>query len=204
MKDTIRKEYRNVYEASNRKITTVNVPEFNFLMIDGVGNPRVDEFKQKSEALRIMSREVRDYFRKAKNMNYLISPLEGIWDTYDEEHFDVNRKTDIKFTLMIAQPKLLDQNTFNVIRERVIAKKSNPYLKDIYVKRMHEGECVQMLHKGTYQSEIDTTKRIMEYITVQNMKLNGFHHEIYLNDPEKVKPEKLKTIVRYPVEEQEV
>jgi hypothetical protein len=82
-----------------------------------------------------------------------------------------------------------------------MSKKDNPFLVDVYLKKMKEGSSVQMLHKGPYNTEINTTKEIMEYITIQNMKLVGYHHEIYLNDYEKTEPNKLKTIVRYAVEE---
>ena len=75
---------------------------------------------------------------------------------------------------------------------------------DAYLKSMREGKCVQMLHKGAYNTEINTTKQIMEYITIQGMKLVGLHHEVYLNDCEKVATEKLKTIVRYAIEEEGV
>ena len=105
---------------------------------------------------------------------------------------------------MIAQPKVLNEETFEKIKEYVAAKKDNPYIVDAYLKKYTEGKCVQMLHKGAYNTEIDTTIQIMEYITIQNMKLIGLHHEIYLNDPEKVSPDKLKTIVRYAIEEEGV
>ena len=135
---------------------------------------------------------------------YLISPLEGLWDTYDNSQFDVTRKKMIKFTLMIAQPKVLDEQTFETIKENITLKKDNPYLVDVYLKRFKEGRCVQMMHKGAYNTEINTTKQIMEYITIQGMKLSGFHHEIYLNDPERNPVDKLKTIVRYAIEEEGV
>ena len=170
-------------------------------MIDGIGNPKVEEFRLKSEALRIMSQEIREYFKKEKDLLYLISPLEGLWDTYDNSRFDVTRKKMIKFTLMMAQPKLLDESTFEIIKQSAANKKDNPYIVDVYLKRYTEGECVQMLHKGAYNEEIHTTTQIMEFITIQNMKLVGFHHEVYLNDPAKVPEEKLKTIVRYAIKE---
>lgn len=200
MKEGIRREYKKVYDASTKKIDTVDVPEFNFIMIDGIGNPNVEEFKLKAQALRILSKAIKDYFKEEKNILYLISPLEGLWDTYDNSQFDVTRKKMIKFTLMIAQPKILDEETFNQIKEEAASKKDNPYILDVYLKMFKEGKSVQMLHKGAYNTEINTTKQIMEYITIANMKLQGFHHEIYLNDPEKVAVEKLKTIVRYAVE----
>lgn len=204
MKEGIRREYRKQYDASTKKIDIVDVPEFNFIMIDGIGNPQVEEFKLKSEALRMMSHDIREYFKREKDLIYLLSPLEGLWDTYDNSRFDVTRKKMIKFTLMMAQPKLLDDITFEIIKQTVAAKRDNPYLVDIYLRRFTEGESVQMLHKGAYHTEIDTTKKIMEFITVQNMKLVGFHHEIYLNNPDKVAEEKLKTIVRYAIQEEAV
>ena len=170
-------------------------------MVDGIGNPNVEEFKLKAEALHILSKAIKDYFKQELDVLYLISPLEGLWDTYDNSQFDVTRKKMIKFTLMMAQPKVLNEKTFEMIKEQVSIKKDNPYLVDVYLKKMTEGKCVQMLHKGAYNTEINTTKQIMEYITIQGMKLVGLHHEIYLNDPEKNVPEKLKTIVRYAIEE---
>ncbi|WP_154886395.1 GyrI-like domain-containing protein [Longibaculum muris] len=201
MKEGIRKEYKKQYDASTKRIDVVDVPEFNFVMIDGIGNPNVEEFKLKSDALHILSKAIKDYFKQEMDLLYLISPLEGLWDTYDNSQFDVTRKKMIKFTLMIAQPKILDEKTFEMIKEYVAAKRDNPYIVDAYLKKMEEGRCVQMMHKGAYNTEIDTTKQIMEYITVQGMKLIGLHHEIYLNDSEKVATEKLKTIVRYAIEE---
>ena len=200
MKEGIRKEYKKQYDASSKRIDIVDVPEFNFIMIDGIGNPNVEEFKLKSEALHILSKAIKDYFKQEMDLLYLLSPLEGLWDTYDNSQFDVTRKKMIKFTLMIAQPKALDEKTFEMIKEYIATRKDNPYLVDVYLKKMSEGQCVQMLHKGAYNTEINTTKQIMEYITVQNMKLIGLHHEIYLNDPQKVSADKLKTIVRYAVE----
>ncbi len=204
MKEGIRKEYKKCYDASSKRIDLVDVPEFNFVMIDGIGNPNVEEFKLKSEALYILSKAIKDFFKEEMDLLYLISPLEGLWDTYDNSQFDVTRKKMIKFRLMIAQPKALTDSIFEKIKEQIATKKDNPYILDVYLQRMKEGKCVQMLHRGAYNTEINTTKQIMEYITIQGMKLIGFHHEIYLNDPEKVATEKLKTIVRYAIEEEGV
>ena len=204
MKEGIRKEYKKCYDASSKRIDLVDIPEFNFIMVEGIGNPHVEEFKLKSEALVLLSKAIKDYFKDEFDLLYLISPLEGLWDTYDNSQFDVTRKKMIKFKLMIAQPKALTEDMFEMIKQKVINKKDNPYLVDVYLQRMREGKCVQMLHRGAYNTEINTTKEIMEYITIQGMKLIGFHHEIYLNDPEKVATEKLKTIVRYAIEEEGV
>lgn len=201
MKVDVKKEYHELFEASTKAIDTVDVPEFQFLMIDGIGNPTVAEFKQKSKALNLLAKAIRGYYKEQDDINYLISPLEGMWDTYDNAKFDVTRKKMIRYTLMLSQPKFLTEEVFEKVKESLAKKKGNLYVKEIYLRKFTEGKSVQMLHIGPYNTEIMTTKEIMEYIIVQNMKLNGMHHEIYLNNPEKVAPEKLKTIVRYAVSE---
>lgn len=195
----IKKEYKEQYGASSKRIDIVDIPTLTFIMVDGIGNPNVDEFKLKSKVLRMISREVRERL-KEKDISISLAPLEGLWDTYDNSHFDVTRKQMIKFTLMMAQHPMVTESLVNEIKEDLVNRSDNPYILDVYCKTFAEGKCVQKLHRGAYNTEIDSTKQIMEYITVENMKLIGLHHEIYLNDPEKVAKEDLKTIVRYAVE----
>ena len=152
----IKKEYPKLYRATTKKISSLTIPMIKYIAIDGIGNPTVPEFKNKSKLLFEFNKALKEYYCQ-QEIVFSGSKLEGIWDTYDNSHFDVTRKKMIKYTLM--------------------------------------------LHIGPYNTEINSTKQIMEYITVANLKLSGFHHEIYLNKPEKVAPEDLKTIVRYPVEE---
>ena len=123
-----------------------------------------------------------------------------IWDTYDNSHFDVTRKKMIKYTLLMPQPDILTNEMLEEAKAKLFSKTESFFSLDIYLKEFEEGECLQMLHIGPYNTEINSTKKLMEYITVANLKLSGFHHEIYLNNPKKVAPEYLKTIVRYPVE----
>lgn len=195
----IKKIYKEQYAASSKRIDLVDVPELLFIMVDGIGNPSVEEFTLKSKVLKMISKEIKERL-KEQEISYTVSPLEGVWDTYDNSHFDVTRKKMIKFTLMMAQHPSVDEGLLNAIKEDLVTRSDNPYILDVYLKPLQEGRCVQMLHRGAYNTEIDTTKQIMEYITVENMKLVGLHHEIYLNNPEKVEKEDLKTIVRYAIE----
>lgn len=195
----IKKEYKEQYCASSKRIDAVEIPELPFIMVDGIGNPSVEEFKLKSKILRILSKEIKERL-KSQGIVITSSPLEGLWDTYDNSHFDVTRKQMIKFTLLMAQHPLVTEEMLNQVKEDLVSRSDNPYILDVYFKTLQEGKCVQMLHRGAYNTEINSTKQIMEYITVENMKLVGLHHEIYLNDPEKVEKEDLKTIVRYAVE----
>lgn len=196
----LKKEYPNIYQATTKKISRLVVPKIKYIAIDGVGNPTVREFKEKSKLLFAINKFLREYYQQ-QELVFSGAKLEGIWDTYDNSHFDVTRKQMIKYTLMIPQPPLLNEEILETAKNEILTKTGDYFALDVYLKEFEEGECIQMLHIGPYNTEINSTKQIMEYITVANLKLSGLHHEIYLNKPERVAPENLKTIVRYPVEE---
>lgn len=196
----IKNEYPKLYRATTKKISSLIVPEITYIAIDGIGNPTVPEFKNKSKLLFQFNKALKEYY-SSQDVIFSGSKLEGVWDTYDNSHFDVTRKKMIKYTLMMPQPPLLTEAILEKVKEEVLIKTGNYLAVDVYLKKYEEGKCIQMLHIGPYNTEINSTKQIMEYITVANLKLSGFHHEIYLNKPDKVAPEDLKTIVRYPVEE---
>lgn len=196
----VKKEYPELYHATSKKISHVKVPKLKYIAIDGIGNPTVPEFKEKSKLMFLVNKTLRKYYQN-EEIAFSGAKLEGIWDTYDNSHFDVTRKQMIKYTLMMLQPPILTHKMLEDVKASLFAKTSDGYVLDVYLKEFEEGECIQMLHIGPYNTEINSTKEIMEYITVANLKLCGLHHEIYLNKPERVAAENLKTIVRYPVEE---
>ncbi len=195
----IKKMHKEQYSAFSKRITMVTVPAMKFIMVDGIGNPKVEEFKLKSMVLKLLFKEIKELL-KSKGIICSTPPLEGLWDTYDNSYFNVSRKSMIKFTMMMAVPDSVDEEMLIDIKERLFLKSDNPYIFDVYCKVFEEGNCVQLLHRGPYNTDIHSTKTIMEYITVENMKLAGLHHEIYLNNPDKVAKEDLKMIVRYAVE----
>jgi hypothetical protein len=195
----IKKIYKQQYSASSRWIDVVKMPAIKFIMVDGIGNPDVEEFKNKVKVLRLLFKEIKEYEKK-QGVSCHSSPIEGMWDTYDNSHFDVTRKSMIKFTLMMALPENISEEILMMLKEEVATKSNNSYIFDVYFRVLEEGKCVQLLHRGPYNTDINSTKKIMEYITVENLKLVGLHHEIYLNNAEKVAPEDLKMIVRYAVE----
>ena len=195
----IKKKYSQLYRATTKKISRLMVPKMKYIAVDGVGNPTVAEFKLKSELMFSLNKILKEYYLM-ENIQFSGAKLEGIWDTYDNSHFDVTRKKMIKYTLLMPQPDILTSEMLEEAKAKLFSKTESFFSLDIYLKEFEEGECLQMLHIGPYNTEINSTKKLMEYITVANLKLSGFHHEIYLNNPKKVAPEDLKTIVRYPVE----
>ncbi|MFQ6793368.1 GyrI-like domain-containing protein [Thomasclavelia sp.] len=200
VKYNLKQKYSQLYRATTNKISLITVPKMKYIAIDGIGNPTIDEFKIKSELMLSLHKILKEFYQ-LQDINYTGAKLEGIWDTYDNSHFDVTRKKMIKYTLLIPQLDMLEEELLEQAKIKLLAKTDNLLVKDIYLKEFREGRCIQMLHIGPYNTEINSTKKIMEYIMVDNLKLSGFHHEIYLNNPKKVLPEDLKTIVRYPIEE---
>lgn len=195
----IKKNHKKQYSASSKRISMITVPAMKFIMVNGIGNPQIEEFKLKSKVLKLLFKEIKE-FQKSIGIVCSSPPLEGMWDTYDNSYFNVSRKNMIKFTMMMAVPDNIDEEILTILKERLAMKSDNPYIFDVYCKVFEEGKCVQLLHRGPYNTDINSTKTIMEYITVENMKLAGLHHEIYLNNPDKVAKEDLKMIVRYAVE----
>ena len=195
----IKKIHKKQYNASSKRIQVIHVPAIKFIMVDGIGNPNVEEFKLKSEVLKVLFKEIKE-LEKNRGIVCNTPPIEGLWDTYDNSHFDVSRKNMIKFTLMMALPDTVNEKMVSQVKEELANKNDNPYILDVYYKIFEEGKCVQILHRGPYHTDINSTKTIMEYITVENMKLTGLHHEIYLNNFNKVAKEDLKMIIRYAVE----
>ncbi len=200
IKYDIKKEYSKLYRAKMGKISRLVVPKLKYIAIDGVGNPTVLDFQKKSVLLQELNKVLKELYHQ-HDINYCGAKLEGIWDTYDNSHFDVTRKKMIKYTLLIPQLGILTNEMLEEAKIKLLKKTNELLILDVYLKEFEEGQCLQMLHIGPYNTEINSTKQIMEYITVANLKLSGFHHEIYLNDPRKTAKEDLKTIVRYPVEE---
>ena len=103
IKFDIKKEYPQLYRATTKKISNIIVPKLKYIAIDGIGNPTVPEFKDKSKLLFIVNKSLKEYYQK-ENIIFSGSKLEGVWDTYDNSHFDVSRKKMIKYTLMMVQP----------------------------------------------------------------------------------------------------
>lgn len=196
----IKKLYKQHYDASLKSVSFVHIEKIRYLMLDGTGNPEETEFKEKSVALRLLLKEIKKYF-KSQNITYTVPPIEGLWDTYNNEHYDVSRKERIRYTLLAPLINGVSDEVVNKCIQFLLVSCDNPYVIDIYTKEFEEGNSVQMLHKGPYNTEINTTTELMEYITIENFKLKGMHHEIYLNNPLKVKKEDLKTIIRYAIED---
>ena len=132
--------------------------------------------------------------------DYVVSSLEGLWYADDMSVFEAGKKDKYKWTMMIMQPDWIPPEVIVKSIEQTGKKKALPALTRLYVKQFNEGRCLQILHTGSYDDEATKLAYLHHnFMPSQKLEFNGFHHEIYLNDPRKVDPSKLKTILRQPV-----
>lgn len=202
-----KKELKEFYVPSSKKASIVQVPRMKFIMIDGKGDPNTSESLQQSvEALYALSYGIKMLPKKnivpEGYFDYVVPPLEGRWDTIDGEEFDFTRKDKLKWTIMIMQPEFVTDELFEQVREQVKQKKDNPFLNKARLENFEEGLCAQILHLGPYDDEPSTLDLLEKFIEEKGYKtVKSGHHEIYLGDPRRTKPEKLKTTLRYPIVE---
>jgi hypothetical protein len=200
-----KKEFKELYSASKDKPIILEVPEINYLMIDGQGDPNTSlEYKQAIEALFPVSFKVKFISKKEKSQDYVVMPLEGIWWAENMENFNVDDKSNWKWTAMIMQPDFITKTIIKKAMKEVESQKNLPSLSKMRFESYKEGLCAQILHIGPYSKEKQTVSILHDFIVKEGYEFNGEkhgerHHEIYLSDVRRSKPENLKTIIRQPL-----
>jgi hypothetical protein len=195
-----KRELKHLYRPSAKEFVVVDVPPMKSLMIDGHGDPNTaQEYQDAVEALYAMSYKLKFMSKKELGKDYVVPPLEGLWWAEDMETFTTARdKSAWDWTMMIMQPEWITQE---MVEEAVkqVEKKDLPALSKLCLETYHEGLSVQILHIGSYDDEGPTIARMHAFIDENGYEPAGKHHEIYLSDPRKVAPGKLKTVLRQPV-----
>ena len=195
----LKKDLKHLYNPSTKGVVLVDVPEMQFLMIDGMGDPNTaQEYSDAVSALYSMAYTLKFLIRKELGIDYPVMPLEGLWWVEDMRAFSVDKKNDWLWTMMIMQPDIVTLEHFQEALKQVEQKKPYPGLSKIRLERFAEGLAAQIMHIGPYATEKPTVEKIHTFIQEQSYSLSGKHHEIYLGDPRKAAPEKLKTVVRQP------
>jgi len=195
-----KKELKHLYNPSAKKVEIVDVPMMNFLMIDGSGDPNTaQQYKDAVEALFAASYALKFMVKKEKGVDYGVLPLEGLWWTEDMTQFSVENKDVWKWTSMIMQPEYVAEDLVSKALEQVEKKKNPPALPKIRFESFHEGLSAQTMHIGPYSAEGPTIDGIHNFIKETGHELRGRHHEIYLSDPRRSAPERMKTVLRRPM-----
>jgi hypothetical protein len=203
----LRTDFKHLYAPSARQVEIVDVPRFNFALLDGrieagrepATSPAFQEALQAlygiSFTLKFMSK-----LRKQDPIDYKIMALEGLWWSELGE-IDFDQQGDWKWTLMMMQP---DHISLAMFREAVSSLRTkrgdNPLLSEMRFEPFEEGLCMQIMHVGTYDLESMTIARMHDFAHDNGYKLRGKHHEIYIGDPRRAKPDRLRTILRHPIE----
>jgi hypothetical protein len=196
-----KKELSHLYKNSAKKATLVDVPAMQFLMIDGQGNPNEStEYQQAVEALFALSYAIKFHVKKGgMDIDYGVMPLEGLWWVDNMELFDVNKKEDWQWTMMIMQPDFVTSDMVVEMTEQVRKKKDPPALSKLYFEKFEEGKAAQILHIGPFADEGPTIEGLHQFIENEGYQLRDKHHEIYLSDIRRAAPDKWKTIIRQPI-----
>jgi hypothetical protein len=195
-----KKELKHLYKPSAKKVVLVDVPEMNFLMIDGQGDPNTSQaFQNAITALYPLAYALKFMVKKGEiGVDYGVLPLEGLWWSDDMTTFSVKKKEDWKWTLMIMQPDYITENMVATAREEVERKKNPPALSQVRFAPFHEGRAAQTLHIGPFSEEGPTVEKVHCFIEEQGEQRTGKHHEIYLSDIRRAEPENWKTVIRQP------
>ena len=205
-----KKEYKDLYLPKTKPMI-VDVPKMTFIMVDGKGNPNAEdgEYQNAMNVLYGLSYAIKMSKMSGKQpegyFEYVVPPLEGLWWVDDEKFDGLNIMDKEKFywTSMIRQPEFVTEEVFNWAKEELKKKKPNIDLSTARLEIFAEGKCAQVMHIGPYDKEPDTIRTLEQYI-IESGYMNDIsekrrHHEIYLSDPRKALPERLKTVIRHPI-----
>jgi hypothetical protein len=202
----LRKKYKHLYQPSAKEVEVVEVPPFQFAMIDGEIEPghspgSSPSFQQALEALYGISYTLKFASKQRKDnpLDYTVMALEGLW-WVEQGEFDINHPGNWRWTAMMLQPDHIRGDMFQEGREQLRKKKPSPALDKMRFGTFNEGLSIQIMHIGPYSEEPATLAKMEAFARENGYRLRGKHHEIYLGDPRRAAPEKLKTVLRHPVE----
>ncbi|MEN3613275.1 GyrI-like domain-containing protein [Plantactinospora sp. ZYX-F-223] len=200
-KSDIKRDRKDLYLPRAGRFALVDVPELPFLMIDGKGDPNTSmSYQDAVAALYAVSYAVKFASKQQLGRDYVVGPLEGLWSADDPSVFVTRDKHEWQWTMMVTQPEWVSAAMVEQAIELTAAKKALPALDRLRFERYAEGLSVQVLHVGSYDEEGPVLARLhQEFMPANGLTHNGRHHEIYLSDPRKTEPAKLRTILRQPV-----
>jgi len=198
----LKKENKEFYYPSTKAVSMVELPLMKFLMIDGQGDPNTSqEYQDAMETIFPVSYKTKFMSKKEKSQDYVVMPLEGLWWADNMEEFSMDDKSSWKWTVMIRQPDFINQTLINKAIKELEKKKDLPAISKLRFEDFQEGKAVQIMHIGPYgEAEAPAVGKLHAFIENEGYSLRGKHHEIYISDVRRTKPEKLKTVIRQPFE----
>ena len=203
MKYEWRKESRAFYQVK-AKPTILQVPSQSYIVSDGKGDPNQEDFSARVGALYALAYAIKMKYKKDPldqvYTDFTVFPLEGVWKKENEGELV---KSELSYSIMIGQPDFITRELFEEALKEVKIKKLNPLYEAIRFERIEDGQSLAMLHLGPFDTENETFAAMEHYCQLHKVKrTTDVHREIYLNNLHRTEPNKLKTILRYQVQEE--
>lgn len=196
----VKKAFRRLYSSTVGEFDVVDVPSFSFFRIDGHGDPNTaEDYRNAVTTLYAASYAARAIARSELGRVHTVAPLEGLWSADDPAVFASRDKAGWDWTMMISQPEWISAEITRAAVDAARAKAA-PAVDLLRFESYREGVSVQTLHVGSYDDEGPVLARLHDqYMPGNGWTFNGRHHEIYLSDPRRAAPERLRTVLRQPV-----
>ncbi|KAD4059574.1 hypothetical protein GD627_00180 [Arthrobacter yangruifuii] len=197
----LKRSYPELYAPRGSDFTLVDVPIMHYLAVDGHGDPNTSpEYTQALECLYPVAYTLKFSSKDELDADFTVGPLEGLWRAEDPRVFTRGEKSTWDWTMLIAQPEWITPEMVDSALSSVSVKKKVPGLDQVRLLTLSEGLSAQILHLGSYDSEAPVLRRLHDsWMPERRLTFNGDHHEVYLSDPRRVAPEKLRTVLRQPV-----
>lgn len=191
---------KELYLPTTKDFVFVDVPDMQFVKIDGAGSPDAEPYRQAIKWLFSAIYPLKHIAKQRMGKDFVEPPLECLWWADDMNDFIAGNKEKLKWRMMIVTADWVTDDMF----ERAVATASErlgQVPSSLRLERFDEGTCVQIMHVGDYSKEAVTLARRLhrEFLPQHDLQPNGYHHEIYLSDPNRVAPERMRTVLRQPV-----
>ena len=196
----LKKELKAFYNPTAKEVTLIDVPKMNFIMIDGQGAPESPQFAQSIQALYPIAYTIKFDKKKAGGPDFTVMVLEALWWAENMKVFmpETADRNKWQWTVIMLLPDFITRKDFENAVAAAQKKKDNPALSKVRFESFTEGKSAQIMHIGPYSAEGPNIQKLHHKIVEIGGKLSGKHHEIYLSDPRRVTPDKMKTVVRQP------
>lgn len=185
------------YYKANKKISVVDLKTLKYLSIKGVSAPEAELFMKSIEAIYKVAYTLKKKY-KSLGSDFTVAKMEGQWWVESDLPFNETPREEWYWNVLIRLPEFISKADVDEAVQLLVPK-GIPLVNEVDFYLMEEGKSVQTLHVGSYDAEEETIDKLLSYIDENGMKMNGYHHEIYITDPRRTPVERLKTIIRYPV-----
>ena len=201
-----KKKWKHLYKPPTGKVVLVEVPEIQYLMVEGHGDPNISQEYKDTFGIIYPVAYTLKFMSKGKGKDYVVMPPEALWWADDMNDFLTGNKDNWNWLSIMMIPNNITEEMFNEAVEQVRTKKADelpPTFSKLRFEKYNEGKAAQIMHIGPFSEEHENIMKIHQFIKEQGGSFDGkvwgqYHHEIYLSDPRRAKPERMKTVIRQP------